>query len=145
MPKVRVYWNLHKGCFSVQDYKTSKVIAHKQKVHLTDVKFHVRKGGNQRVRDEGKKNVHAFMIGNLVDSSLKFNDVPDDIAIGREVTYNPYKYDTFVTCYEKDVVTEAFHVTAFAGVMAHSGKPVPCVFARIPNPNKSDVGLNNQQ
>ena len=27
MRKVRVYWNLHKGCYSVQDYKTGKVIS----------------------------------------------------------------------------------------------------------------------
>ena len=64
--KVRVYWNLHKGRFSVQDYKTGKVIEHRNMIYMTDVKFHVRKGGNQRVRDEGRKNVHAFMIGNLV-------------------------------------------------------------------------------
>ena len=141
--KVRVYWNLHKKCFSVQDYKTGRVIAHKNLVHLTDVKFHVRTGGNQRVRDEGRKNVHAFMIGNLVDNSSEFDNHSD--AIGREVTYNPYKYETFVTVCDKEPVMEAHSVIACVDQRADTKAYIPSVFASIPNPNKSNIGLTNQQ
>lgn len=143
MRKVRVYWNLHKKCFSVQDYKTGRVIAHKNLVHLTDVKFHVRTGGNQRVRDEGRKNVHAFMIGNLVDGSSEFADVAD--AIGREVTYNPYKYETFVTVCDKEPVMEAYSVTACVDQRADTKAYVPSVFASIPNPNRPTLDTLNQQ
>ena len=143
MKKVRIYWNLHKKCFSVQDYKTGRVIAYKNLVHLTDVKFHVRTGGNQRVRDEGRKNVHAFMIGNLVAGASEFADVAD--AIGREVTYNPYKYETFVTVCDKEPVMEAYSVIACVDQRADTKAYIPSVFASLPTPNKSNIGLTNQQ
>jgi hypothetical protein len=105
--KVRVYWNLHKDCYSIQDCKTGKVIAHREALTITDAKFVVRKGGNERVRDEGRKNVHAFIVGR--------------VSIGRgtaaiwdgakKVTYNPYKHNTFVTVDEETPVTDAHIVT----------------------------------
>ena len=63
MKKVRVYWNLHKKCWSIQDAKSGLVIDHRYDVTLEQAKFVVRKGGQKRVRDEGKKNVHAFAVG----------------------------------------------------------------------------------
>ena len=63
--RVMVYYNLHKHTFSVT-YK-SKVILHADYVKLKDVEFRVRQGGQEKVRDEKRKNVHAFVIGNLVD------------------------------------------------------------------------------
>ena len=67
MKKVRVYWNLHKKVWSVQDVKSSRVIAHRQFITIRDAKFVVRKGGQKRVREEGKKNVHAFAVGYVDD------------------------------------------------------------------------------
>ena len=63
--KVMVYYNLHKHTFSIT-YK-SKVIMHADYVKLDDVEFRVRKGGNERVKREKQKNVHAFVIGTLMD------------------------------------------------------------------------------
>ena len=64
MQKVRVYWNLHKNVWSIQDCKSGLVIDHKKNLLLDDgAKFVVRKGGQKRVRNEGKKNVHAFAVG----------------------------------------------------------------------------------
>jgi hypothetical protein len=92
--RVMVYYNLHKHTFSVT-YK-SKVIMHADYVKLGDVEFRVRKGGKDRVRSEKSKNVHAFVIGDLMD----FCEYPcDDIPTPSSdmiVTYNPYKYDSFV-------------------------------------------------
>ena len=34
---VRVYWNLHKGCWSVQDRKTGRVVKHVEACTLADV------------------------------------------------------------------------------------------------------------
>lgn len=92
--KVMVYYNLHKHTFSIT-YE-GKVILHADFVKLEDVEFRVREGGLLRVRDEKRKNVHAFVIGNLIDYCIfPCEDllVPQD---GVVVTYDPYKHDTFV-------------------------------------------------
>ena len=89
--KVRVYWNLHKNCFSVQDRKTGRVIKHTNYIRLKDVKFNVRKGGHQKVLQEKRKNVHAFVEGTVVRLlSCEFDD--DDLLL---VRYNPYVADYF--------------------------------------------------
>lgn len=99
--KVRVYWNLHKKVWSIQSCKTGLVIDHSDVVHLEDVKFVVRKAGQQRVRKEGKKNVHAFAVGNLCSSE----EFP--LFGWYKVTYNPYKHETFVRKdNEEPVLTE---------------------------------------
>ena len=75
MQKVRVYWNLHKKTWSIQDCKSGLVIDHKQHLSLLDAKFVVRKGGQKRVRQEGKKNVHAFAVGYIMnDDELDFEN-----------------------------------------------------------------------
>lgn len=92
--RVMVYYNLHKHTFSVT-YK-SKVILHADFVKLRDVEFRVRKGGKERVRSEMAKNVHAFVIGDLVEyCKYPCENMPEE-SNNNVVTYNPYKYDTFV-------------------------------------------------
>lgn len=92
--RVMVYYNLHKHTFSVT-YK-SKVILHADYVKLKDVEFRVRKGGKERVRSEMSKNVHAFVIGDLVDyCQYPCENIPEE-PTDNVVTYNPYKYDSFV-------------------------------------------------
>lgn len=92
--KVMVYYNLHKHTFSVT-YK-SKVILHADYVKLKNVEFRVRQGGKQRVRQEMSKNVHAFVIGTLVDyCEYPCDNIPEESS-NKIVTYNPYKYDSFV-------------------------------------------------
>ena len=86
--RVRVYYNLHKKCFSVQDYKTGLVTKHTNKLNLSNAMFVVRKSGNERVRSEGKKNVHAFVNGIV-------NDKSSDIKHWHEVRYTPYEMDYF--------------------------------------------------
>ena len=90
MQKVRVYWNLHKKCWSVQLCKTNKVIAHKIHLVLETAQPIVRMGGQARVRDELKKNVHAFAVGYLMDSKQKSYHDWD------RVKYNPYTDDYFM-------------------------------------------------
>jgi hypothetical protein len=89
-----VYYNLHKHTFSVT-YE-NKVIIHADYVKLGDVEFRVRRGGQERVKKEKSKNVHAFVIGTLLD----YCDYPcDNIPMpssDKVVTYNPYKHNSFV-------------------------------------------------
>ena len=89
-----VYYNLHKHTFSVS--YMGKVILHADFVKLKDVEFRVRQGGKQKVRDDQRKNVHAFVIGTLEDyCEYPCPEIPEEPA-SEVVTYNPYKYDTFV-------------------------------------------------
>ena len=90
MEKVRVYWNLHKHTWSIQSCKSGLVIDHKQYITLLDAKFVVRKGGQKRVREEGKKNVHAFAVGYLMSSKQSSYHDWD------RVKYNPYTDDYFM-------------------------------------------------
>lgn len=92
MPKSHVYWNLHKSTWSIR--QGGKVAAHATAVLLDNVEFRVQPAGRERVRKEGKKNVHAFAVGDLslaADFDLRTREIE-----AREITYNPYKYDSFV-------------------------------------------------
>ena len=91
MKKVRVYWNLHKKCWSIQDAKSGLVIDHRYDITLVLAKLVVRKGGQKRVREEGKKNVHAFAVGYIAQEQ----DI-DSSAYHHKVSYNPYKNDFFM-------------------------------------------------
>jgi hypothetical protein len=58
----------------------------------------VSEAGRQRVLREKRKNVHAGVSGtwinyctNRVENHFEFLSM-----VGRQVTYNPYKYDSFV-------------------------------------------------
>lgn len=82
---VKVYWNLHRDCYSIQ--QDGLVVAHAEQIDLRDVRFKVSEAGRQRVLRERKKNVHAFVIGYLDDKPIRYWDV--------KIIYNPYKYDTF--------------------------------------------------
>ena len=92
--KVMVYYNLNKHTFSVTH--NSKVIMYVDYVKLKDVEFRVRQGGKEKVRSEKRKNVHAFVIGEL----LEYSEYPSkDIltpSSNEIITYDPYKYDSFV-------------------------------------------------
>jgi hypothetical protein len=92
--RVQVYYNLHKHTFSLRD--KSKVILHADFVKLGDVEFRVREGGKLKVRSDLQKNVHAFVIGTLLDyCQYPCDNIPNSES-KKVITYNPYKYDTFV-------------------------------------------------
>lgn len=106
--KVMVYYNLHKHTFSVK--KGEIVVLHADYVKLKDVEFRVRKGGKERTRFESRKNVHAFVIGKLEDyCQYPCDDMPAEPA-GDIVTYDPYKYDSFVYKEDKTPVYTAKEV-----------------------------------
>lgn len=91
--RIRAYYNLHKKCFSVQDYKTGKVVEHTNKLYLSNALFVVRKSGNERVKKEGRKNVHAFVNGIRHSNS---EDAP--LGSSYKVSYNPHTMDYFHYC-----------------------------------------------
>jgi hypothetical protein len=128
--RVSVYFNLHRKLFSLRAEEgpsKGKVIGHAREVTLDGVAFHVGKAGQAKVRETGKKNVHAFVRGDcsavfdfeatdagreamLPWNMSKRHSVPTSGAYrparlradhtaktGTPVVYNPYKLDTFET------------------------------------------------
>lgn len=109
--RVFVYYNLHKKCWSVKALEgenKGRVIAHSHHVGLRDVTGKVSAAGRERVRRERKKYVHAGIVGELL--VLDEPQSVGDLHPWKEVTYNPYKHDTFV--YRKD--HETFDQAGFA-------------------------------
>lgn len=93
------YFNLHKQCLSVRPMGGK--VSHAKAVVFTDVQFVVSKAGRERVIREKRKNVHAFVRGTLSTSTGNSQAVHvireycEHLGL-RRVTYNPYKYETFV-------------------------------------------------
>jgi hypothetical protein len=89
--RVFVYRNLHRKCYSVKSLKTGRVIAHVDSIDLINVVFRVSEAGRQRVLREKRKNVHAGVVGYIADVSLLCQ-----LCQSSKVTYNPYKFDSFI-------------------------------------------------
>jgi hypothetical protein len=89
--RVFVYFNLHRKCWSLKALEgpnRGRIIAHRYNLTLADCQFRVSEAGRQRVIREGRKNVHAGVVGRIVRRASS--------ACKRAVSYNPYKGATFV-------------------------------------------------
>jgi len=91
---VRVFKNLKHGCYSI--LQNGRVRASARQVRLTDVEFRVREAGRQRMLREQRKNVHAFAVGRLIEFVHPSEERTLDDLTGRDVFYNPYRFDSFV-------------------------------------------------
>lgn len=113
--QVRVYYNTRKKTWSIQkkfDWCTTQgtrwlVWKHADFVHLVDVQWKVSEAGRQRVLRTGRKNVHAFAEGRLIDegkgdewlgvalahdSEISYNPWP---GVWQLISYNPWIFDSF--------------------------------------------------
>lgn len=84
-----MYYNLHQECWSVKALEGKRagyVVAHRDKLQLSNATFKVSEAGRQRVLTEKRKNVHAGIVGEWESFDRDY-----DIAI----SYNPYKYGYF--------------------------------------------------
>lgn len=120
--RTEAYYNLHKQCLSARPI--GGYVKHYQFLCLRGVKFAVQPAGRQKVLSEKKKNVHAFVRGDMVTWSPHrkegefYPDIDDGISVERfreddrydEVTYNPYKYESFVRKHNEQPIYEADHV-----------------------------------
>ena len=101
--KVFVYFNLHKKVFSIKALEgehKGRVVAHRRALMLYDAVFKVSEAGRQRVLKECRKNVHAGVVGNWINDVISVDNRV-------QVTYNPYKYKTFVTKVDEQPIMEA--------------------------------------
>jgi hypothetical protein len=93
----RVYRNLHKDNFSIQSHLKNRgwiVTDRAKNVLLEYVTFKVYETGRQRVLEEKRKNVHAYV--QPLHYRKKFALAIEDTSQFREIYYNPYKYNSFV-------------------------------------------------
>lgn len=96
--KVFVYFNLHRKLWSVKALEgpnKGRVIDHSCLVALRDCTYKVSEAGRQRVLREQRKNVHAGVVGYLVDEVADLFHISKD-EVSKPVTYNPYRFATFV-------------------------------------------------
>ena len=105
--RVETYYNLHKRCLSYRftaGPKDQRFVRHAQLMILNDVKFAVQPAGRARVLMENRKNVHAFVRGDMTYMNNDYYGNMDDYNEEnlrrqnyRQITYNPYgMYDSFV-------------------------------------------------
>jgi hypothetical protein len=101
--KVAVYFNLHKKVFSIKALNgpfKGRVIGHSDYVELENCTFKVSEAGRQRVLREKRKNVHAYVVGDLVG-------IDEQPICGEAATYNPYKFSTFVRSFNEEPLHKA--------------------------------------
>lgn len=82
---VKVYRNLVKNCFSI--CQNGLVVAHSEKVSLSNCRFIVSEPSRQRAIRKKQRNVHAYIEGFLKKRNYKNK--------GRKFSYNPFKFPTF--------------------------------------------------
>lgn len=119
MVRVRVYRNLNRNCLSVQ-VKTSKgwrVDHWVDGLQLSDCRFIVSQAGRARTLRERRRNVHAYIEGDLVAESLDGPLAPLD---GPAAYYNPFK------CSEWQLA-DGDHVTRAAAVVVNTKGGVTCL------------------
>jgi hypothetical protein len=120
--RVEVYRNLHNGMWSVRDCKTGLVVDHVHEIAIADPVFVVQPAGRRKVIQQQRKNVHAFVRGQRVERPIINDHGMLDCGTlqvyvdGVPVTYNPYKYDSFVNKTDETPIR-----TAGAAVLTTSG------------------------
>lgn len=132
-----LYYNLHKQCLSVRVMPTPShyglPVVHFDSVVMHKVKFAVQPAGRLKVRATKRKNVHAFVRGDLITGQFhdefpviggllgsESNRIMTDPRM-IEVVYNPYKYDWFV---DKNTLTPV-HEAASVYVVGRSIYAIP--------------------
>ena len=105
--RVFVYYNIHKRTWSIKALEgpdKGRIVAHSDHVLLHGAVGRVSEAGRQRVLRDKCKNVHAGIVGHLVHTG------GEGYFPGLEVTYNPYKYKSFVYT---DTL-EPYHASVYA-------------------------------
>ena len=101
---VDVYRNLHKNTWSIRSRTTGRVVDHSDNVLVRAAKFVVQPAGRNRVLQEKRKNVHAFVRG-VVSPLPRVTtfETPCDV----QVKYNPYRADHFYEVETGEAVEQA--------------------------------------
>ena len=98
--RAEVYWTLHRDTYSVRRWR-GKVAYWPAMVTLLAGTFHVSAAGRARVLREQRKNVHAFVRGEVAPQQ---HLAPPAGAV--RVSYNPYRGGSFYRCDTGEPVTQ---------------------------------------
>ena len=116
----RVYWNLHRKCYSVQVYRRGigwRLDRHCANIIINEAYGKVSEAVRLRVVAQKRKNVHAYLCG-----SLDFNTPLDQYKhSGTAVRYNPYKYTEFMV--GDDTLNNCDNPTIYCTINS-DGRPV---------------------
>ena len=102
---VRVFKNWKLGCYNIM--QSGKLLASARQVRLSGVEFLVRESGRNRMLERGRRNVHAYAVGRLVDFVHPDDTRNLDQIAGRGVFYDPYRFSSFVDNETRDPINEA--------------------------------------
>ncbi len=104
--RVRSYWNVHKNLYSIVCAKTGRLIQdrpHREYLQILFPKFTVQPAGRQRVLDTGRKNVHAFVIGELIPEQGPYSTYlidSEEMNDAEIIRYNPITNEAFCTFHD---------------------------------------------
>ncbi len=112
---MRVYFNLNRNTYSIQD-QAHRVVDYADELCLLDVRFVVYEAGRKRVLREHQKNVHAFVEG-VITNTEQFAPVP--------VSYNPYRSGTFC----RDRLVPIYEASFCRCSLQSDGRPILWVSA----------------
>lgn len=87
---VSVYRNLTLNCWSIK--QGGVVVAHADSLYMTTEKFKVNLASRDRGLTEGKKYVHAFLVGYLHASQTTLTKDQEGLSIGYNPVYAGYFY-----------------------------------------------------
>lgn len=118
---VDVYWNSRKRCYSVRH--KGKVIHTVPFLTLAPAEFRVSAKGRDRVRQTGKKTVHAVIRGEVVGLTAS---IPENAL---QVGYNPYGDDEFMMLAVGKPIFQARMVVFARGYSSGGQKAIPSVWA----------------
>jgi hypothetical protein len=100
MGKHFVYRNLRTKTWSLRSSKRI-VVGHPTEIWLDDVTLIVSEKVRRRIIQTKRKEVHAGARGNIAPSAELL--LPEMI----EITYNPYKYESFVRVFDETPISKA--------------------------------------
>jgi hypothetical protein len=95
---------------------------------LNNVTFAVQPAGREKVRQEKRKNVHAFVRGDMTWIASPMESLEDYTLdnMARQgynrVTYNPYKHESFVVVNTGEPIYKATQVVIVGNTIFLSGK-----------------------
>jgi hypothetical protein len=121
--RVETYYNLHKHCLSFRE--PGERVSHARAMVLNNVKFAVQPAGRAKVLTDKRKNVHAFVRGDMAG----LNDNLGDYTVYNmnrqqypRIRYNPYESDSFVLVDTGMPIKSATQVVVIDSMVYLSGR-----------------------
>lgn len=98
---VYIYRNLHKRGVEYSIRQKGLVVGHTDAVAVRDAQFIVNNKGQERVRREKRKNVHAFVKGIISQdgvmgtTAIREERITNELPLPCKILYNPYQHNSF--------------------------------------------------